>query len=270
MFTYEFRYGHTDKLWSTAQGRFGRALRVSGLQHPAPALTCMLNRNEKVISVNAPYATAVFNGRNDTASPPHTSIWALLYAQVKQADGLDYRNILLNEMELQPIPPRDLKKMIPEIMHKLEVKNKYYKEKNLPTVDITNELVFQNATQQIAWEKESTKQAYGRWTNAKVNEMLDLYGLPRGSSLSVLCVEVYGHITNAFEHIDNFRDNTEKLIEKTELVFNQQVANQLEHNIRDVQNPPPKNPIDPLNSQLGMFRILRTSPLVEVPFICKT
>jgi hypothetical protein len=88
--------------------------------------------------------------------------------------------------------------------------------------------------------------------------------------LSVLCVEVYGHITNAFEHIDNFRRNTEKLIEKTELVFNEEVANQLKHNIRDVQNPPPKNPTDPLNSQLGMFRILRTSPLVEVPFICKT
>jgi hypothetical protein len=144
------------------------------------------------------------------------------------------------------------------------------KRKGLPTVEITNDLVFQNATQQIAWEKESTKQAYGKWTNAKVNEMLDLYGLPRGSSLSVLCVEVYGHITNAFEHIDNFRDNTDKLIEKTELVFNQQVANQLEHNVREVQNPPSKNPIDPLNSQLGMFRILRTSPLVEVPFICKT
>jgi hypothetical protein len=270
MFTYEFRYGHSDKLWSTAQGRFGRALRVSGLQHPAPALTCMLNRNEKLISVNAPYATAVFNGRNVTASPPHTSIWALLYAQVKQADGLDYRNILLNEIELQPLPQRDEKQMVTDFKKSLEMKNILYKEKGIPTVEITNQLLFQNASQQIAWEKESSKQAFGNWRNSDVNQMLDLYGLPRGSSLSVLCVEVYGHITNAFEHIGNFRRNTEKLIEKTELVFNQEVANQLEHNIRDVQNPPPKNPTDPLNSQLGMFRILRTSPLVEVPFICKT
>src|SRR5690606_30853539 len=48
-FTYEFRIGHghwshaTDEqenLWSTAQGRFGRPLRVTGLQHPAPTLLC--------------------------------------------------------------------------------------------------------------------------------------------------------------------------------------------------------------------------------------
>lgn len=270
MFTYEFRYGHTDKLWSTAQGRFGRALRVSGLQHPAPTLICLLNRNEKVISVNSPYATAVYNGKNVTASPPHTSIWALLYAQVKQADGLDYRNILLNEMELKPLPQKSEKEMIPAIQHSLEEKNKYLKEKGLPTVNITNELVSQNAFQQIAWEKESSKQAFGVWKNSDVRQMLDLYGLPRDSSLSVLCVEVFGHITNAFEHIDDFRNNAEKLVDKTAVVFNENVANQLSKNVLDVNNPPPKAPIDPLKSQLGLFRILRTSPLVEVPFICKT
>ena len=270
MFTYEFRYGHTDKIWSTAQGRFGRALRVAGLQHPAPTLKCMLNRNEKIIRVNAPYATAVFNGKNVTASPPHTSIWALLYAQVKQADGLDYRNILLDEMELKPLPRRTEKELIPEIKHTLKEKNKVLEEKGLPTVNITNELVFQNAAQQIAWEKDSTKEAFGKWTNAEVNEMLDLYGLPRGSSLSVLCVEVFGHITNASEHIDNFNANKDKLVEETALVFNQNIANQLQKEIKETVPPPPKHPIDPLNSQLGLFRILRTSPLVEVPFVCKT
>lgn len=270
MFTYEFRYGHTDKIWSTAQGRFGRALRVAGLQHPAPTLKCMLNRNEKIISVNAPYATAVFNGKNVTASPPHTSIWALLYAQVKQADGLDYRNILLDEMELKPLPPRNKEEMFPAIRQSLEEKNLIYKEKGMPTVNITNELISQNASQQIAWEKESTKQAFGKWKNTEVDEMLDLYGLFRGSSLSVLCVEVFGHITNASEHIDNFNSNKNKLVEETALVFNQNIANQLNKNLKDIQPPPPKQPIDPLNSQLGLFRILRTSPLVEVPFVCKT
>lgn len=268
MFTYEFRYGHTDKIWSTAQGRFGRALRVAGLQHPAPTLTCMLNRDEKVISVNAPYATAVHNGKNVTASPPHTSIWALLYAQVMQADGLSYRNILLNEMELEPLPKRSVRELLPIIKKTLEDKNLALKEKELPTVNITNELVLQNASQQIAWEKESAKQAYGKWKNTDVNEMLDLYGLPRNSSLSVLCVEVFGHITNAFEHMDNFRNNADKLIDETAVVFNDTVAGQLD--VIDVNNPPPKDPIDPLNSQLGLFRILRTSPLVEVPFICVT
>ncbi len=269
MFTYEFRYGHTDKLWSTAQGRFGRALRVAGLQHPAPTLTCMLNHDENEISVNAPYAIAVFNGKNVTASPPHTSIWALLYAQVKQADGLDYRNILLNEMELKPQAKRSFRELIPAVKFSLEQKNELLKEKGLPTLQITNEVVQQNAVQQIAWEKESAKQAYGEWKNSDVNIMLDLYGLPRSSSLSVLCVEVFDHITNAFEHMDNFRNNAKEFVEETSLVFNETIAGQVSKSVLDINNPPPKNPIDPLNSQLGLFRILRTSPLVEVPFVCK-
>ena len=37
--TYEFRVGHNVQ-WSTAQGRFGRPLRVAGLQHPPPRLVC--------------------------------------------------------------------------------------------------------------------------------------------------------------------------------------------------------------------------------------
>ena len=38
--TYEFRFGHTDQLWSTAHGRYGRPFRLTGLQHPAPTLLC--------------------------------------------------------------------------------------------------------------------------------------------------------------------------------------------------------------------------------------
>jgi hypothetical protein len=173
-------------------------------------------------------------------------------------------------MELKPLPERGEKELIPAIQHALEEKNMYLKERGLPTVNITNELVSQNAFQQIAWEKESTKQAFGVWKNSDVRQMLDLYGLPRDSSLSVLCVEVFGHITNAFEHIDNFRNNAQKLVDKTAVVFNENVAEQLSRNVLDVNNPPAKSPIDPLKSQLGLFRILRTSPLVEVPFICKT
>src|SRR5205085_24799 len=37
-FTCEIRLGHKKELWSTAQGRYGRPLKVNGLQHPAPAL----------------------------------------------------------------------------------------------------------------------------------------------------------------------------------------------------------------------------------------
>jgi hypothetical protein len=268
MFTYEFRYGHTDKIWSTAQGRFGRALRVSGLQHPAPTLTCMLNRNEKAITVNAPFAKAVFNGKNVTASPPHTSIWALLYAQVKQADGLDYRNILLNEMELKPLLKRNIKELYYDIRRSLEEKNEINRRKELPITEITEELIDQVISQQIAWEKESTHQAFGQWTNIEVKKLLKLYGLPINSSLSVICVEVFGQITNAYEHIDNFERNKKNLIEKVNIVFNSDVASELITELDEVQSQPATKKISPLNNQLGMFRILRTSALTEVPFIC--
>jgi hypothetical protein len=95
--TYEFRVGH-GKLWSTAQGRFGRALRVTGIQHPPPELTCSASHNATGVVMSAPYATTVLNGRrvfSAGAGDPRTEIWFMLYAQVMQADGASYRNILL-------------------------------------------------------------------------------------------------------------------------------------------------------------------------------
>ena len=90
---YELRIGHKD-IWSTAQGRFGRPLRVTGAQHPAPNLFCTVERTEDEIKVVAPYASAVHDGKNVTAFPPRTELWALIYAQVKMADNQDFRNIL--------------------------------------------------------------------------------------------------------------------------------------------------------------------------------
>ncbi len=270
MFTYEFRYGHTDAIWSTAQGRFGRALRVSGLQHPAPSISCMLNRNEKIISVNSPFATAVYQGKNVTASPPNTSIWALLYAQVKQADDQDYRNILLSELQLKPLKRKNAEELYNSFNISLEKQNEEYKRKELPTITITKELLKQNVYQQMAWDKESPRNAFGRWTNQEVDELLRLYGLPINSPLSVLCVEVFGQITNAYKHIENFEANKDAFVEKTSLVFNEEVAYALKKNLKKAKSPKAPAPIDPLNSQLGLFRILRTSPLTKVPFICTT
>src|SRR4029453_18322775 len=92
-FTYELRVGHAH-IWCTAQGRYGRPLRATGVQHPAPALFCTCTRTESELVVEAPYAIAVQNGQNITADPPRTELWALLYARVRQADGKDFRNIL--------------------------------------------------------------------------------------------------------------------------------------------------------------------------------
>ena len=98
-FTYELRVGHAD-IWCTAQGRWGRALHITGVQHPAPTLFCTCERTEAALSVEAPYALAVLNGKNITHDPPRTELWALLYAQVRQADGKDSRNILLDDRKL--------------------------------------------------------------------------------------------------------------------------------------------------------------------------
>ncbi|KKO19166.1 MAG: hypothetical protein L3J18_01525 [Candidatus Brocadia sp.] len=99
-FIYELRVGHTNTIWCTAQGRFGHPARVNGVQHPAPPLKCLVERTNKGIAVTAQYAQAVFNGKQVTARPPRSEIWCMLYAQVKQADGKQNRNILLSEVKL--------------------------------------------------------------------------------------------------------------------------------------------------------------------------
>lgn len=102
MYTYEIRLGHTDSRWSTAQGRFGPPLRVSGVQHPAPPLVCQAARTEKVIRVRAAFATPVYKGRNVRPLFPKTVMWGVLYARVQQMDGVSWRNLALTRTELQP------------------------------------------------------------------------------------------------------------------------------------------------------------------------
>jgi hypothetical protein len=106
--TYEFRVGHNgDGLvnWSTAQARYGRPQRVTGVQHPAPQLKCMVSRSITGIQAIAPFATPVLNGRKTfTGDQPYTNLWVLLYAQVMQADGASRRNVLLLTERLDPLP----------------------------------------------------------------------------------------------------------------------------------------------------------------------
>ncbi|MBC7887189.1 MAG: hypothetical protein H7Z13_04825 [Ferruginibacter sp.] len=259
-FTYEFRFGHSDRLWSTAQGRFGRPLRMAGLQHPAPNLLPLVNRDEVKILVSAPFAKALFNGKNVTSTPPRTNIWCLLYAQVKQADGLDYRNILLDERRLTQKSPTRHRKIFAEKIAKAG-------NDQALILQLKQEMV-----QTITWENEATWQAYGGWENKEVAELLYLYGLPGDSPLSVLCVEVFGQITNIAEHINDIHQKKEELIESIAINYDQFLAEgmrQETYKKLDTQFPV-KPPTDPLNTQLGFHRILRTSPLTEVPFVCCT
>ncbi|MFJ5138842.1 hypothetical protein [Streptomyces sp. NPDC088707] len=94
-FVYELRVGHDCTRWSTARGRFGLPLRVAGVQHPPPPLRCAVTRTEHAVTVTAPHAAPVHEGADIRPFPPRTTISALLYAQVRQADGADWRNVLL-------------------------------------------------------------------------------------------------------------------------------------------------------------------------------
>ena len=217
-FTQEFRFGHSDRIWSTAQARFGAPLRIAGLQFPAPTLTCLLNRNEKEISISAPYAQAVFNGQDVTSNPPRTAIWAVLYAQVKQADGTDYRNILLTELELTPnpvIPDSELfRRFIFEKLRQIENQKLIDYEDGVPSTPYDLITLAGEIAAAFQLEKQRMiRQAHGAWNNQQVNQVLDLYGLPTDTPLSVVCVEIFGQITNIKEQINNleFVDTTEQV-----------------------------------------------------------
>jgi hypothetical protein len=93
-FTYELRLGHSSG-WSTAQGRFGRPLRVTGVQHPLPGLACSVVRTLRGIEISADFANPTYAGQSLRPFPPVTELWILLYAQVHQADDADMRNLLV-------------------------------------------------------------------------------------------------------------------------------------------------------------------------------
>ncbi len=106
-YTYEIRAGHdrgpaSDPLWSTAQGRFGEALILEGVQHPAPELTCsVIAEPEGAIRVRAPYAAPYVGLRRVLPKRPNTEIWIVLYARVVQADANTKRNIQIDLRRLQ-------------------------------------------------------------------------------------------------------------------------------------------------------------------------
>lgn len=59
-----------------------------------------------VSAPGAPFATPVQNGRSVRQVPPATQLYVLIYAQVYQSDGLDFRNALLSYRPAPFIPGR--------------------------------------------------------------------------------------------------------------------------------------------------------------------
>ncbi len=193
-FTYEFRVGHKD-IWSTARGRYGAELRLAGVQHPAPELSCTAAFGQKTLDVFAPFAVPVHKGRSPNFIKTRenhewqleTTLWALLYAQAHQADGQDFRNILLGEKPMELYFTRQANDGSPE---------------GIPKDPLGSTL----------------------WERAEIQGMLRKWGLPPDAPLSVLVVEMLPTRDGGLNR--------------------------------------------PLSVNLGMERILRTSPLTVVEGVC--
>lgn len=245
-FTYEFRVGHLQG-WSTAQGRYGRALECQGVQHPAPQLYCRPDRDEKRLRVSATHAESVFDGRSVTGRPVRTQLWALLYVQVRMADDSDNRNILLNDRLLLPAPEQVL--------------------------DANGAVVFSSA------DSDAPKRALTEWSNAEISALLKKQGLSAESNLSVLCVEMMPtadhFMVNDHEH-GNFGVLNNVIgietLPSTAPGRALQTIRSLAYNLRETQtdagHTPPELAGKPLSDDLGYYRILRTSTLAAVPEVC--
>ncbi len=231
-FTYEIRVGHMG-VWSTAQGRFGRPLRATGAQHPAPTLFCTVFRDRALLRVEAPFAEAVLNGKTITADPPRSELWALLYAQVKQADGKDWRNILLDDRKLRVLPR--VRRRVEDAAGNLSV-------------------AFQNV--------DAPARGATSWTDAEVKTLLRRLGLPPDAPLSALCVEILPSLRNLrARDADPDRPTPSGQSQPDAL-------GALAFATRAPARRAEDDGVRPLTDELGHHRILRTSPLTPAPAVC--
>ena len=285
-FTYEIRIGHykykgtNQNVWTTAQGRFGRALRLAGVQHPAPTLLCSVNRDNEKLYVSAPYAVSIFNGKNVTSNPPRTQLWALLYAQVKQADNKDYRNVLLDEKKLDWRVQIDFN---PPASTYLNLSDQQIEQLKLSAIQNWNPKLGANIKLppyklniDEATNNDSIKNGTTCWLSNEILQLLELYGLPDDSSLSVLCVEVFSSITNIYEHINELDNElTKSRFASNFAAFSPDIRTQMDEassrfSASDQEVLAYMQQPKPLGDDLGNYRILRTSPLTPAPFVCCT
>jgi hypothetical protein len=254
--TYEFRVGHANE-WSTAQGRYGRPLRITGIQHPAPHLICSPNRNKQEIFVSAPYATTVLNGvrvydlqRGD----PQTVIWFMLYAQVLQTDGASYRNILLAHQEGKLLPdPPPLLVRIPPSFGGFGVEL-HTTSRPLATNGAGAHLSPAFSPLPVAGKHTVNRdpRAFTIFPEKDIESYLSSLSLPLNSPVSVLAVELLPGQLNFgnFDRPGPFAGQPARAGAAEPAATAVAVAE------------------DPLGTQLGLRRILRTSPLTQVPPIC--
>jgi hypothetical protein len=223
----------------------------------------MTNRDEDKLWVTAPYAVTVHGGKNVTADPPRTELWALLYAQVKQADDKDFRNILLDDRQLDWRVQVEKTKSVDllekytdsqlQVLSTIAYRNFKYETSPAAVTSVLQLVDFSTKS------KDGKKYGTVVWTHKEVEMLLANLGLPSGASLSVLVVETLPQITNIYEHVSRLDEpqvsgSSETLTQGATLTMARQAS--------DVRTP------SPVSDELGHHRLLRTSPLTEVPPVC--
>lgn len=244
--TYELRCGHTQ--WSTAQGRFGRPFRVAGVQHPCPPLTANVERivtipssggpSQPCICATADLAQTVLNGVSLTSAiAPQTQIWFLLYAQLRRADGEAYRNLLLGKLQgaQPPINP------------------------NQPGPP---------ANQQV-----QSIPVTAAFSQALVDDILNVLRLPGNTPLSVLAVELFNRedlvIREGYGVSAEIAQPPNSLASSTGAASTPQVGSGGAVATQTAALKQEDQLInDPLGQGLGSQRILRVSPLAPVRAVC--
>jgi hypothetical protein len=117
--------------------------------------------------------------------------------------------------------------------------------------------------------KDAAKRGTVAWSNSEISQLLALFGLPNDSPLSVLVVEFLPVITNIFDAVSRLdkqgvNENLRGVPSHPEVPTTRFAAERLQQiqTQRDLETP------SPASDELGQRRILRTSPLTEVPFVC--
>lgn len=184
-YSYEIRVGH-DKatpespVWSTAQARFGISTILNGVQHPSSPLGCSVFRAKSAILASSSYAKAFYQGTDLQSIPPNTQLWFVLYAQVKQADGLTMRNI-------------ELDKRIGRVLSRKDI-NALKQITGISDIPITNAV-----GRQITQNLQTPLQGHTRWQQHEIVALLNDLGLPDDTPLSILGVELLPESNGTFD-----------------------------------------------------------------------
>jgi hypothetical protein len=223
--TYELRIGHAGApgdlhWWSTANARFGSALRVVGVQHPPPALVCHTGR----INVPAGAAAAVLAAMTAAASPfqleqtmpplvlPVTASSgtpSLIVATAPYATPVLNGNFLVRPA----LPPRtsiwfllyaQAVQADGDSMRNVLIASEagVFVNKTLDTIDPALKPYF--TTLAASAQKTPNRTAVAAFHQAQVEAILASIHLPASSSLSVIAVEMLPGGTSRV-----FRDNAE-------------------------------------------------------------